>query len=110
MFKKLTTEEKYQKFFKNLFAYETCSSQYGDKCSNGYCKKAILHLEDNATAYFTCGKEEGKTTPKCPYCNNPTYLHSGNPIYSYWLCKVCNKTFVYDIYAEKICQEYNIEL
>lgn len=66
-------------------------------------KKPLEHLENNTTAYFTCGKEEGITTPKCPYCNIPTYLHCGNPIYSYWLCKVCNKVFVYDIYAEKIC-------
>ena len=109
MFKKLTTKEKYQKYLKNAFAYETCNSQHGDKCSNGYCRKAIVHLEGN-TIYFTCGKEGIITTSKCPYCNNPTYLYCRNRIYRYQLCKVCNKVFVYDIYSEKICQEYNIEL
>ena len=107
MFKKLTTEEKYQKYIKNLFAYETCSSQYGDKCSNGYCKKAILHLEDNVTAYFTCGKEKGRTTLKCPYCKIPMNLISGNYVFSYWECKTCHKEFEFNVWTEEFTDEIN---
>lgn len=107
MFKKLTTEEKYQECIKNLFAYETCRSQHGDKCSNGYCKKAILHLEDNTTAYFTCGKEEGITTPKCPYCKIPMNLISGNPVFSYWGCETCHKEFEFNVWTEEFTDEVN---
>lgn len=105
MFKKLTTKEKYQKYLKNAFAYETCNSQHGDKCSNGYCRKAILHLEDNAVAYFTCGKGEIVITPKCPYCRTRMNLISRNLVFSYWGCETCHKEFEIHIQTEQFTNE-----
>lgn len=44
---------------------------------------------------------------KCPYCKNPMRLTCGNPGFSYWFCKVCNKEFEFNVWTEKFTDEIN---
>ena len=46
---------------------------------------------------------------KCPHCNQPMQLIEGNPVFTYWLCKHCNKEFEYDIWEEKFNAEKDLE-
>ena len=43
----------------------------------------------------------------CPYCKNPMRLTCGNPVFSYWFCKVCNKEFEFNVWTERFTNKIN---
>ena len=41
----------------------------------------------------------------CPCCKDFMRLTCGNPIFSYWICKNCNKEFEYNVFWEQFTKE-----
>ena len=48
--------DSYNRWVKRLNSYETCDRCNVDKCPEGNCYYAVLHLESNKNLYFTCGR------------------------------------------------------
>ena len=49
-------EDAYSKWLKKFNSYETCECCNGDKCPEGHCYYAIMHVENGKSLYFTCGR------------------------------------------------------
>lgn len=49
-------------------------------------------------------KEDGRNQ-KCPHCGRPMRWVAGNPIFTYWECKYCNREFEYNVWTETFHDE-----
>ena len=63
-------------------------------------KRKIKKNSENVEQYFF------EPFPQsCPCCKDFMRLTCGNPVFSYWVCKNCNKEFEYNVFWEQFTKE-----